>query len=189
MRKALCLCLALVLAGPAIAYDDNTMGMFFSDSDFSEEARNHDTGSAAFNGYVVLLDPSVNTVGGYEVGIEISESMVFVLGVTGPNGWTNFGGNLNHLVGYVTPLPVYSDGTVLCTLQMLYTQEQYVQIHFGPADPPSLPDGVPVIADGADATNLIACHVLGRDGQVASLNRPAPVTDDAKWSSVKSLFD
>ena len=187
MRSALSLLLAAALAGPAVAYDDNTMGMFFSESDFTEQSRNFDTGSASFNGYVVLLEPTVGSVGGYEVGIDISASMVFVLGVTGPNGWTNFGENLNHLVGYVTPLPVYSEGTVLCTVQLLYTQDQYVQIYFGPSDPSSMP-GVPVIADGSDPNNLIGCKVLGRDGQVASLNRPEPETDEARWSSVKSLF-
>lgn len=188
MRTALCLCLAAALVGPAVAYDGNTMGMFFSDSDFNDEARNFNTSSAPFSGYVVLLEPTVSTVGGYEVGIDISESMVFVLGADGPNGWTNFGGNLNHLVGYVTPLPVYGDGTVLCTVQLLYTMNQYVQIHFHASDPASMP-GVPVIADGGDPTVLIGCNVIGPDGHVASLNRPAPTTDEAKWSSVKSLFE
>ncbi len=188
MRTAFCLFLAAALVGPAVANDDNTMGMFFNASDFSDEARNFDTNTAAFNGYVVLLAPTVSTVGGYEVGIDISESMVFVLGVSGPNGWTNFGGNLNHLVGYVTPLPVYDDGTVLCTLQMMYTMDQYVQIFFEASEPASIP-GVPVIADGDDPNTLVGCTVHGPDGLVASLNRPPPITDDAKWSSVKSLFE
>jgi hypothetical protein len=190
MRGALCFCLwlAAALAGPGLAHDDNTMGMFFSASDFDDEARNLQTSASPFQAYVVLLEPSVNTVGGYEVGIEFSESLVFVLGVNGPNGWTNFGGDLNHLVGYVTPLPVHGEGSVLCTMQMLYTQDRHVEIHFGPSDPASLP-GVPVIADGSDATRLIGCAVLGPGGHVASLNRPAPITDEAKWSSVKSLFD
>ena len=188
MRTALSVILAAVLVGPAFAYDDNTMGMFFSDSDFSDEARNHDTSTAPFNGYVVLLAPTVSTVGGYEVGISISESSVFVLGATGPNGWTNFGQNLNHLVGYLTPLSVYGGGTVLATVQLMYTADQHVRIVFGAADPASMPD-VPVIADGSDPNILIGCEVLGIDGNVASLNAPPPVADEANWSSVKSLFD
>ena len=181
MRTALGVILALALVGPAFAYDDNTMGMFFSDSDFSDETRNLDTSTAPFNGYVVLLAPTVSTVGGYEVGISLSESGVFVLGASGPNGWTNYGENLNHLVGYGTPLPVYSSGAILGTVQMMYTADQLVRIHFGASDPASMPD-VPVIADGSDPNVLIGCNVLGSDGNVASLNAPPPVAEEANRS-------
>ena len=188
MRTALCVILAAALVGPAFAQDDNTLGMFFNDSDFSDEARNHDTSSAAFNAYVVLLAPTMSSVGGYEVGISISESSVFVLGATGPNGWVNFGGHLNHLVGYGYPLPVSGGGTVLSTLEMMYRGDQHVQIVFGASDPASMP-GAPVIADGDNPRILIRCNVLGIDGNVASLNAPERTVGETDWSSVKSLFE
>jgi hypothetical protein len=189
MRTLLIVSMIALLAGAASAQDGNQFGIFFSDSDFTQENTNWDTDAAPFNGYLVLVGPTVSSVGGYECSIELSDATVFVLGVSGPNGWTNFGSNLNHLVGYQTPLPASLPGTVLATVNMLYTSMALVEIRIGPASPPSIP-GVPVIADGTDPENLIACSCVTDDCLVATLNGDGVVaTEDYSWSGVKALFD
>jgi hypothetical protein len=191
MKKLLALTLVVMVAGGALAQtsEDNMMGMFFAQP-FVDENTNFDPdGSAPFDAFTVLLNPTVETVGGYEVGVAVSDPSFFVLSLDGPNGWTNFGGNLNHLVGYQTPLPVVDGGTVLCTFQVLYSGSDVVTIAFGPAVPPSIP-GVPVIANGANPDELIACNLTSDGGYVATLNGDGVVATEAhSLSGVKALFD
>jgi hypothetical protein len=189
MKKLLALALVVMVAGGALAQttEDNMMGMFFAEP-FVSETTNHVNTFAPFPGYVVLLNPTVESVGGYEVGISMPAT-VFVLGVTGPNGWTNFGSATNHLAGYQVPLPVAEGGTVLSTLNMLYTGTDIIYIGFGEATPPSIP-GVPVIANGANPDDLIACNLTSDGGFVATINGPGVIaTEDYSLTGVKALFE
>ena len=193
MKKLLALALVVMVAGSAVAQDDNMMGMFFSDTVFTDETTNHTNLFAPFNGYIVLLNATVETVGGYEVGIGIPAT-VFLLGVTGENGWTNFGGNTNHLCGYQVPLPAMPEGTVLATINMLYTGTDIIGIEFGPAEPATIP-GVPVIADGANPDDVYACQLTAdANGEfpnlVATINGGGIVaTENHTLSDVKALFE
>ncbi|MBD3220169.1 hypothetical protein GF314_02925 [bacterium] len=193
MKKLLALALVAMMATVAVAQpgnsEENMMGMFFSETDFTDENTNFDPVGAPFNGYVVLLNTTVETVGGYELGIAVSDPTVFVLAVTGPNGWTNFGDNLNHLVGYQVPLPAGDVGTVLATVNMLYSGTDLVTFAFGPSEPSSIP-GYPVIADGANPDDLYACPLTNEDaGYVATLNGDGvTATETSSWTNVKSLF-
>ena len=193
MKKLLALTFVVMVAGGALAQDDNMMGMFFAEPFVSENTNFVNTFSP-FDAYVVLLNPTVESVGGYEVGIGMGAAPPFVLGVTGPNGWTNFGGNMNHLVGYTEPLPQIEGGTVLATMNMLYTGTDVIAVHYGPSDPPSIP-GVPVIADGTNPDILIACNLVGdSEGDfpdvVATINGGGVVaTENHTLSGVKALFE
>jgi len=190
MKKLLALALVVMVAGGALAQtsEDNMIGMFFGEP-YVDENTNFDTTASPFNGFIVLLNPTVDTVGGYEVGIEISDAGVFVLAAGGPNGWTNFGSNLNHLVGFQTPLPMVEGGTAVSTMQMLYAGTALVTISFGPSEPASIP-GVPVIANGANPEELIACNLTSDVGYVATLNGDGVVATEAhSLSSVKALFE
>jgi len=184
------------MAGGAMAQwdEDNLMGMFFSDEEFTEYTTCMTTSGAPFNAYIVTLNPEMESVSGYEVGISISDPSVFVLSVAGPNGWTNFGDNTNHLVGFSTPLPVVDYAAVLSVLQMLYAGAEVVDIVFGAANPPSIPghDG-PVLADGSNPDILVPCAVTthpSMNGLVATLNdcNPSPV-ETQSFTSVKALFN
>jgi len=179
--------LLLVAASPAAASD--VMGMFFDPDDHDEESSVVDTQPGVpFQAYVVLLDASPGNVGGYEVGITLSSSTVTSLGVTGPNGWTNFGDDFNHLVGYMTPLSASSSGVVLCTLSLMQMDDAEVQVEYGPASPASI-SGVPVIADGDNPNDLYECELFGGGPVVAQLNAPPPRFEDVPLSHVKGLFD
>jgi len=192
LKKLLALTLVALMAGAASAQPG--LGMFFSDTEFTDETTDFVSTGSPFNAYIVLIgDPGFATVSGYEVGItEDSGGALFVLSVTGPNGWTNFGGNLNHLVGFQTPVPHGPDGTVLCTLQMLYGGAGTVTFTFGASDPNSI-DGWngPVIADATNPNNLVAAFAAGGStpGPVATVNGDGvtPV-EQTSLSDVKSLF-
>ncbi len=188
MKKLLALTLLVMVAGGALAdSEDNMMGMFFAEP-FVSENTNFENNFAPFFGYIVLLGPTVESVGGYEVGITMPAT-VFVLAASGPNGWTNFGNNTNHLCGYQTPLPVVDGGTTLASLNMLYTGTDIIYIGYGEADPPSIP-GVPVIADGSNPDILIPCNLTSDGGFVATINGPGVVaTENHSLTSVKALFN
>lgn len=178
--------LLLILAAPVAA---DTMGLFFDDSSFDVESSRVATAvGQPFTAYLVLLDASPSTLGGYEVGITYSSSSVTTLAAQGPNGWTNFGDSENHLVGYVTPLPTSGVGTVLGSLSLIQFDSEWVTIDFGPSSPASI-DGSPVIADGADPDDLVACELFGGGPRVADLNRPPQQYRERPLGAVKSLFE
>ena len=80
-------------------------------------------------------------------------------------------------------------GTVLATIQMLYSGVDRVEIALGPATPASIPDEM-AIADGENPEVLIACPCLTEDCIVATLNGEGVVATEAQsWTNVKSLFD
>ena len=194
MKKLLALALVVMVAGSAIA-EDNEFGMFFSPDVFGQEQTNINTPIfTPFFGYVVMLYPSVVSVGGYEVGIIVPPT-VLALSASGPNGWTNFGDNFNHLVGYGAPVPAAPEGTVLCTLQLMLNADAVVGIEYHASNPGSVPghDG-PAITDGEDPTIILPCPLtVDANGEfpftVATINGPGVVaTEDHTLSSVKALF-
>jgi hypothetical protein len=193
MRFILSLALAGLMAGAAFAQfgDDPMIGMFFSDTVFTSETTNYDTGGTAFPGYVVLLNSPVEYVGGYEVGIGFSDPSIFVLDCVGPNGWTNYGSYTNQLCGYQQPLLSGVGGdVVLCTMTLLYSGGQYVEISFGPADPSSFGGEGPGVSDGEAPDLLYLCGYTNDSGVVATLNGEGVVAARrSTFSAVKSLFD
>jgi len=199
MKHLLTALLVLLIATTASAqFVDNTMGMFFSPDEFVVENTNFDTAGAPFQAYIVLLNGNMVAVGAYEVGIEISDPSVFILGASGPSGWTNFGDNLNHLAGYTVPLPLPSGDAVLCTLDLLYTGVDTVEIFFGPSEPSSVDGAGPAVADGVNPDILYVCEYTSgstHDGLVATLNGEGidgggcPAVEMQTLSGVKALFE
>ena len=200
MKTLLTIMLTLLVAGSAFAQLPNSMGVFFSDADFTEANTNADPAMATpFNAYIAILNTEVITVGGYECGLTAPASLI-ALTATGPNGWLNFGGsNWNHLVGFQVPVPADADGNaLLSTIQMMYTAADPADIVMGPATPSSFNYEGPGIADGANPDWLILCnYTSGPDegGLVATLfgsgiTFPGGVaTENHSWTGVKALFD
>ena len=196
MKKLLALALVVMVAGGAMAQDANFMGMYFSDTDFSDETTNIDTTGVPFNGYVVLQNVSVATVGGYEVGITLSDGTVFVLTATGPNGWLNFGGtNLNHLVGFQTPVVCDANGNAIVSTINFLSFGAPCEVTFGSAAPSSFNYQGPGIANGANPDELILFSLSSDDlppyeGVVATFNGAGVIgTENHSWTGVKALFD
>ena len=193
MKRLLSLTLAVMIAGAALAQDiePNTMGLFFSDTIFTDDQTNLDTDGSMFSAYIVLLNTAVDVIGGYEVGIAFSDPGVAVVSAFVPNGWLNFGGsNTNHLVGYQVPLPPNVDGSaVLGTLMVSYAGADLVTIHFGPSDPSSFDGMGPGISDGDSPDLLYLCPTTTGTDVVATLNGEGVVPARQRTlSGVKSLF-
>jgi len=171
--------------------EDNLMGLFFSDTEFTSLNTMFETEPVPFESYIVAINPEVSSISGYEVSINIPDPAVFLLSVSGPNGWTNFGDSVNHLAGFGTPVPVTSNTAVLSTIRLLYAGHDEIYISFGAATPPSIPDhDGPVIANGANPDILIPCMTTyfgTPSGFVAVLN-PQVAVETTSLSRVKSLF-
>ena len=177
MKTLLTLTLAVLMAGAALAQGEDAMGVFFDDASFVNETTNADVSVGLLaSGYVVLLNPSVESVGAYEVGMTLSDpSAVFVTSVTGPNGWTNFGSFVNHIAGFASPVPVVGGAAVLSEMTFLVVNPVTVEISFGAAEPSSFDGQGPGIADGADPENLVLCQYTtcpDLEGLVGTLNGP-----------------
>ena len=203
MKTLLTLTLVVLMAGSAFAQLDNSMGIFFVDSDYhvpenAQANTNFDTGAAPFNGYICMVGTTMFSIAAYEVGIEITDPGVFLLSVDGPNGWTNFGDNTNHLVGFMTPVPCQAGYCVLSTIQFLYSGAETVEMLMGPSDPSSVEGAGPALADGANVDIVYVCNYTSGEelgGLVATLNGggiqfpDVIATETQSLSSVKALFN
>jgi len=197
MKTLLTLTLVVLMAGSAFAQLDNSMGMFFGD-ELTEANTNMDTSAAPFNAYVAILNCTQFSIAAYEVEMDLGGA--FVLEATGPNGWTNFGSNTNHLCGYQTPLPCPEGDVVLSTLSVLYSGTDTVNIFFGPSNPSSVGGEGPAIADGSDPTILVTCGYTtcpddeALEGWVATFNGDGVdfcgvvATENQSWTELKALF-
>lgn len=198
MKTLLTLTMVVLLAGSAFAQLDNSMGLFFG-TDLLEADTNIDPAvSTPFDAYVALLNPTLGFIGGYEVGITLNDPSLLVIAVAGPNGWTNFGDNLNHLCGYGTPVMTGGVSTILSTLTMMHLAPAPSDVFMGPSVPSSVEGAGPAVADGTDPNVLIICtYSSGPDfgGLVATFMGegiefpPGVATENASWSGVKALFN
>ncbi|MBD3220172.1 hypothetical protein GF314_02940 [bacterium] len=199
MKTLITLSLAVLLAGTAVAQGTNAMGMFFDSADFTSETTNVDIASGLqATGYIVLMNPAVDSIGGYELGVTLSDEASLVpLSVTGPNGWTNFGDNLNHLCGYQTPLEYSGSAAVLAQINFLFIGTATIEITYGASEPSSVDGAGPAIANGENPDDLIVCEYSTCpefEGLVATVNGDGVelcdvvATETQSWSSVKSLF-
>jgi hypothetical protein len=197
MKALMIASLVLLVSVPAFAQLENSIGIFFSDMEFTAENTNFDPVVAVpFDAWIVLLNPTVDTVGAYEASFTVDPSLLAV-GVGGPNGWTNFGTPpFNHLVGYQVPVPAFGEDVVLGFFGFLYLVGTPSEIYMGPSEPSSVGGAGPAITDGANPEILLVCnYTSGPDfgGLVATLygtgiDFPVPV-ESRSLSGVKALFD
>jgi hypothetical protein len=191
MKRLLFIALALVVAGGALAQEQDTFGLWQL---VDGEYRNYIPAEEVvgpFTLFLTLHDSSIFTIGGYEVGIMVPD-FLFVTGASGPNDWTNFGSNTNHLVGYVTPLPTFGEPiVVLGQIDCLGTEMPSMPEHivYMAADPPSIPDhDGPVIADGVNPDILIPCGYVNGAPEVFLVGGIVG-TEAHTLTGVKALFD
>jgi len=195
-RTLLCCLLSMVLSGVVMG-QSAVIGMSPDLEPWNVWNTNIDPGGEPFDVYLVVMADGLYSVGGYELELQFSSPSVFLLSVDGPNGWTNFGSNMNHLCGYTTPLPLGADGeAVLSTLTLLYTSPEDATISVGPSNPSSVDDAGPAVVNGIDLDQVIACEVTyayGGYGPVLTLNGEgiySPFAVESRsWSDVKRIFD
>jgi len=203
VKQLIAALIIIVLAGPVLAqvWDaPNSMGLFFSETDFSTDFTNADPASGEpFDAWIVVRWSSLQFIGGYECSLDMPAT-VFVLSVGGPNGWTNFGSQTNHLVGYATPVPAHATGhAVLAHLELYYASPGvWADINMLAAEPSSFGGEGPGVVDGVDLDNLQLCRPSGyycfSENLVATLWGDGiycdPLaTEGLTWSSVKAVFE
>jgi hypothetical protein len=180
------------MAGGAMAQEAG-IGIFFSDSEFTDANTNTSAGGSPQDMFVVLLGGPFDTIAAYELGITFTGVAPFILAATGPGGWTNFGTNENHLVGYQVAQPLANGALVLCTMSILATDAGTTEILIGPSDPSSFDPQVPGIANGANPDDLLPCGLTAGQtvpGVVATINGGGiTATESRTLSDVKSLFE
>lgn len=201
MKKLLAFTIVALMAGSALAAPG--MGVFFSNTEFTAENTNVNMTAAPFNAYLVVIGADgIEQLAAYDVGIQIDNAGVFVLGVSGSNGWTNFGNNTNHLCGFgadgAPPLPVVNGSAVLSTLNMLYSGTDPVEIKLGPSSLSVPLHGHPVIVDAAFPDDPVECgvttgvHIAQEFQTVATLHNAdngLVATEAQSLSHIKALFD
>lgn len=171
----------LVIAGLAAA-DDNAIGLYFSDSEFTIATASANFEDFALLGYVVLTEATGDVVTGYEVGISCSEPGFTFLPTL---FWgENAGTDLNHLVTFFEPRVVSPGGTVLSDAFVGYSGVVPAEVMFGQADPSSLPDTPVAFFDGV----ATACSYPFGTPVVAWLNSEPVANEGHSWSRVKGLF-
>jgi hypothetical protein len=180
-----------------------TIGLFFSDHEFTEANTNIQTSTldGPFEAHIVVFGSAFFSIAAYDLGIVFDDKVV-VLDAWGPNGWTNFGSHTQHAVGYMVPVPNnagYGGGVVLATLQILHGAAEAVDVFFGPSV--YIQDygfEAPLIWDGNDVENSEDCgYPSGPYNQlVATFNGSgiqflygkAMSVEARSWSEVKALF-
>jgi len=171
---------ALSLPATAVLADDFMSFTFFTD--FIQP--NFETPPGVpFDMHIFVQEPTAPVIGGYECSIPDDLPGVIVTKATGPNGWTNFGNERNHRVGYQTPLPALAEWVILGTITMIVADTDPVWLPLGPSQPSSFDPPAPGYADGVNPNLLHPC-----DGGVAVIN-DANAVEARTLSSVRSLFD
>ncbi|HOX24194.1 MAG TPA: hypothetical protein PLL30_00390 [Candidatus Krumholzibacteria bacterium] len=176
-----------LLASGAAQADANALGLYFSDSEFTYETANAMvTQGAALVAYIVLTEATGTIVAGYEVAIS-STAPDFTIILTSLFWGENSGTNENQIVTFASPVPVNPGGTVLATIIFTTESTDPETISFGPSEPSSLPDGVPVVDFGGG--DLHPCSYPFGTPVVARLNDVPVPTAASSWSGVKALFE
>jgi len=166
--------------------DDNALGLYFSDTEFTQETATAEIEpDFLLASYVVLTGATGSTVAGYEVVISCT-APDFSIPVTSLFWGENAGTSTNQIVHFATPVPVVAGGTVLSTALVGTASTGYEEISFGPADPSSLP-GTPVVDFGGG--DLQPCSYPFGTPVVAWLNADPVATEARSYSGVKRLFD
>lgn len=154
-----------LLTCAAAAQDCQMIVLFESDGGLVDQIV-ADAGPLA--GHLVLFS-NFDEVSGFEASLAINPpASLFVLAVSGPNGFTNFGDDSNLLVGYTTPLPT-GDPTILCSFDFLVSSSASVEICVTDAE---------ISADG----NSYPC-----EGGCSEIN-PTVRVEGRTFSTIKGVF-
>ncbi len=180
MKRLLPLTLILLLAVPVVAQSE--LGITFQDDMIVNDLV---FGTGIFDAYIYIHTFDAVSIAAYECSVTPSIPQLFSLTVTGPNGWTNFGDNQNHLVGFQTPLPVGPDGWVVVSVMtwLLTEPGTWIVLDVGAATPPSFDPPMPGFADGINPDILWPC--LAQSGVINDVF----AVEGKSLSQVKALFD
>lgn len=193
--------LTLLAPAPGSAYD-NILGIMFTDPaaySVDNPLVSYTTGTAVglVQAYVVLINPSVGAVYGYEMGFTTGGGAHLVVSYqsAGPNPIDVGGGLGNHIVGFAGPMAITPGGaTLLGTINVFYQDVTPVTITLAGTSPSSLLGewaGYPAILGPSDL--IVIGGTSTAFGEVTGVINSADgseivATDEVSWDSVKSLY-
>ena len=199
---------ALTLLMPQIGQTqtfESQLGIY-SDQVGTPSAANYvATPNMAFYAYLVLTDPvndsfdgatgtarPITMVDGYECRVNMPEGDGFFnLGITYPAQALNLALPPDYVVGFATSVPVVGNAVVLCSWNLMVSDNEQQDITMNLTRFPSLA-GTMSIVDGEDPQDpLVPVYVSTNNFAVPvfSINGDAAIAvDDASWGDVKALF-
>jgi hypothetical protein len=141
------------------------------------------------NMYIILTNPSVETIGGFECAFTIEGAMQpYLLGAVLPaNALDVAAGFQNFIVGLGTPLNT-TEATVLATISVLNAAGMDLDFYLHQASPPSIDGVLPVIVSDSVLMTLGTSSLPGSVTAHMGSNCTVVATEDASWDSVKSLY-
>ena len=176
------------------------MGIYFSDSDFDELSTNIDAGPAEpFAAYLVCAFPSVSSIGGFEVGIDVGN--LWVTAVSSPGVFQRSRQVINIIRVFDEP-PSPAEYVVLTPLTMLTMTTDTEPIRMFASEPSSVGGAGPAIYDYDNPDDYYVCNLTTCYPEdhplyevVATVNGDGVdlcevvATRGESWSGVKSLFE
>ena len=174
MRAALAVFVfALAAAATSSAQTADRVGIFFAPG-FPDNERNGEVLPIADTAYLVLLDPSLPDVGGWEMRI-VADGPVAVLGWQLTGQAVNFDTPPSFAVGLGSPLPA-APQVVLASSDLLITAAGPVMFSLVPTYRPSLPGEI-VYIPFENKEPLTPLTTFTGTPEVAWYNRDVPVCD------------
>lgn len=147
--------------------------------------------------YVIYTNPSLVSIAGFELGIDMvgavntSVTKTYPVLATDVGSANNGGIYMNFLTGFAVPM-MTSPATILCNLDIFFLDFGQVDFYCGPVSPTSdlSPEPRPMIM--RTDFSLMAVDTSSMPGEVsAQINAPACLvvdTEDASFGAVKALF-
>ncbi len=180
-------------AGAVIDPDPDQMGLYF------DPAGNSVCTTSEFAHvvplYVLYTKPTLPEIRGFECTITLGASgtvLSILTNETYPVEALNLASHsiyeYGFIVGFEQPVPT-APVTLLAQLDVIYLQEEPLQLHLGPAVPASLGSQWPVILAGD--YSLLPVGVSAPDGPAALINAPECTvvdTDPTPWGAVKAMY-
>ena len=189
MKKLVVLALLSLLATTAFAGldpDPDMLGLYF------DTAGETVCTTAAFishvNMYVLLTNPTIPSVRGFECSLDKPAGTNSAFTVTFPVANINVGVAPSIIVGFSVPVPT-SAATVMATVDV-FVLDGALDIFLNPASPESPPlNGLPKVV--REDFTIMSVGTSTNGGVAAQINAPACMVvdnEDASFGAVKALF-
>ena len=195
MRKTIVLALLVIIfGGTGVSHaQDNMMGLYF-DREAQSACLDATTLApyAAFELYVILLNPTFPALYGFEFGMSVEgPGLLIEAQVENPN-FVDVGSLGNHTIGFGVPTPML-DVNILLTFTIRYMSTVNETVCFvlrgsmpsslDPLYPTALLEGGVLLSMGVVPSGPGGCTAII---DAALCNTTA--TDSASWDSLKSLY-
>lgn len=190
MKKlAMLLTFALIVAASTsfagLDPDDNMMGLYW---DLDGENPCSASSPTPTNLYLLLTNPTMDSIGGFECGIDmIGSAYLLAANFANPQALDVASGFQNFIVGFGAPTAC-TQNTLLVTLSVMNVGAD-LEFYLHSANPASIEGVLPVILLADDTMTTIGTSTLpgGMTAQMGANCEPVD-TEETTWDSLKGLY-